>query len=149
MEGEEVMSDKSRVPHPKNAPGPFYVENDCCICCEAPYAEAPDLMAWDEEDNGYHCRFRKQPKTPDEVERAIRACVVSCVNAVRYAGNDPAILERFREWRSTISCDEIEDTKPEEIADRPRAFFWESPMNPSLPSPDPSHPLWDSDLDGR
>jgi len=82
-------------PYPKNAPGPFYVENQCCLSCDAPYSEAPDLMAHDDGEGGYHCHFRKQPETPQEVERAVMACVVSCVRAVRYAGNDPAILKRF------------------------------------------------------
>src|SRR5258708_1818047 len=33
------------------------------------------------------------------------ACRVSCVEAVRYAGNDPAILARFRELGCLNSCD--------------------------------------------
>ena len=92
-------------PHPKNAPGPFYVENDCCMACDAPFHEAPDLMGTDDGQGGYHCHFRKQPTTPDEVERAVRACAVSCVEAVRYAGSDPAILKRFQEWGGIHSSD--------------------------------------------
>jgi len=49
---------------PLNAPGPFFTEKDCCISCRAPEAEAPDLMAFDEE--GSSCYFRRQPVTPDE-----------------------------------------------------------------------------------
>ena len=96
-------------PYSKNAPGPFYVENQCCIACEAPYHEAPDLMAHD-EPGGYHCYFKKQPETPEEVEKAISACVVSCVWAVRSAGDDPAILERFRELRAERACDALADS---------------------------------------
>ncbi len=81
--------------------------NGLCLFCEAPYHEAPDLMGTDDESCGYHCHFRKQPTTPEEIERAIRACQVSCVEAVRYAGNDPAILARFQELRSAASCDTL------------------------------------------
>lgn len=125
----------STTPYPKNAPGSFYVENQCCMTCEAPDHEAKDLMAHDEED-GYHCYFKKQPETPEEVERAILACAVSCVRAVRYAGHDPAILDRFRELRSEDSCDVFDDLNLED----PRA--------PLLPPTDHPHPLWDRDLDG-
>jgi hypothetical protein len=97
------------TPHPKNAHGPFYVECGCCIACDAPFHEAPDLMATDDGNGDYHCHFRKQPETPAEVERAINACVVSCVEAVRYAGNDPAILQRFRELNCEGSCDVLSE----------------------------------------
>lgn|SRR5262245_42753805 len=94
-------------PHPKNASGSFYVENDHCIACDAPFHEAPDLMGTDDGNGGYHCHFRRQPDTPEEVDRAIMACVVSCVRAVRYAGNDPVILQKFQELKSADSCDTL------------------------------------------
>jgi glycerophosphoryl diester phosphodiesterase len=105
MREEVIMPQEPNPPYPKNAPGPFYVENECCFACEAPYHEAPDLMAHDEEGIVGHCYFKKQPSTPDEVERAISACIVSCVGAVRYGGNDPAVLERFRELRAEEAAD--------------------------------------------
>jgi hypothetical protein len=97
------MAHEPIPPYPKNAPGPFYVQSECCIACSAPEQEAPDLMdhgEWPDGEEGYHCYFKRQPETPDEVERAISACVVSCVRAVRYAGNNPKILKRFRELRN-------------------------------------------------
>ncbi len=100
---------EQKPPHPKNAPGPFYVENGYCLCCEAPFHEAPDLMGTDDGQGGYHCHFRKQPTTPEELDRAIMACRVSCVEAVRYAGDDPAVLAKFRELKSEGSCDALVD----------------------------------------
>lgn len=99
--------------HPKNAPGPFYVEDECCISCDAPRHEAPDLIGTDDVSGRYeyHCHFKKQPTTPDEIERAVMACVVSCVRAVRYAGNDPTILARLRELRSADSSDVLSKTQ--------------------------------------
>ena len=79
---------------PKNVAGPFGVLRDQCITCGAPEAEAPDLMAHDDEANS--CYFRRQPATPDEVSRAIRAVQVSCCEAVVYRGSDKEILRRLR-----------------------------------------------------
>ena len=93
------------TPHPKNASGPFYVENGYCISCDAPHHEAPDLMGTDDGHGGYHCHFRTQPTNPEEIERAVMACRVSCTQAVRYAGDDPRVLARFRELGAESSCD--------------------------------------------
>jgi hypothetical protein len=131
------MPYKPNPPYPENAPGDFYVEDQCCISCEAPCSEAPDLMAFSDE---HHCYFKKQPSTPEETERAIMACVVSCVRAVRYAGDDPTIIERFRQLDSRDSCD----------------YFFAGPDAQPLRSPDAvqptttdrTHPMWDRELDG-
>jgi 4Fe-4S single cluster domain of Ferredoxin I len=82
---------------PKNVPGPFYVANEQCLACGTPEQEAPDLMESDEQTG--HCYFKKQPTTPEELERAVQAVQVSCCGAVLYSGNDPAILRRLKELR--------------------------------------------------
>jgi ferredoxin len=85
------------MPHertPKNVPGPFYVIKDECIACGAPEAEAPTLMAFD--DDAGSCYFRRQPSDPAETDRAIRAVWASCCGAVRYGGSEPAVLARLR-----------------------------------------------------
>jgi hypothetical protein len=99
------MSDEkaTRERHPLNAEGDFYVENDICLCCDAPIGETPELMECDQDT---HCYFKRQPETREEVEHAINAVLVSCVEALRYAGNDPYILERLEKQRQ--SCDSIE-----------------------------------------
>jgi hypothetical protein len=135
-------------PFPMNAPGPFYVENQCCISCDAPYSEAPDLMAHDDGEGGYHCHFKKQPDTPEEVERAVMACVVSCVRAVRYAGDDPAILKRFRELFSEDSCDVLVNPSSQVTPEPPPTTTWVKSRAPKPSRSDRSHPLWDRDMDG-
>ena len=80
---------------PKNAPGPFVVLKDQCITCGVPESEAPDLMAHDDEANS--CYFRRQPTSPDEVARAIRAVQASCCEAVVYRGSDADILRRLKQ----------------------------------------------------
>ena len=135
-------------PFPRNVPGPFYVENQCCISCHAPYSEAPDIMAHDDGERGYHCHFKKQPETPEEFERAVMACVVSCVRAVRYAGNDPAILKRFQELRSDDSCDVLDKSLPDVTPKRAQTMFWEEPSAQRHSQSGRSHPLWDHEMDG-
>jgi ferredoxin len=80
--------------HLKNAAGDFFVENGFCISCGAPEAEAPELMAHDDD---HHCYFRRQPQTSEELERACLAVFVSCCGAVQYGGSDPQVLARLDE----------------------------------------------------
>ena len=147
------MADEPIPPYPKNAPGDFYVENNCCITCEAPYHEAPDLMAHDEEGDYPHCYFKRQPETPEEVDRAVMACNVSCVRAVRYSGKNPKILKRFRELGSEDSCDVLAvvkaaEEKPltlQEKLERLRHAEGDRHVSPPARA---DHPLYDQGLDG-
>jgi hypothetical protein len=146
LEGYPVDHDAIR-PYPKNAPGDFYVENDCCITCEAPYHEAPELISHDEEGGG-HCYFRRQPQTTEEIERAIRACWVSCVECLRYAGHDPEILKGFRAIGHAHLCDVLVGRRRTENVAGQDEGGDEPPRTPQPPQPDRFHPLWDRDLDG-
>lgn len=91
-------------PDPSNAPGPFYVAYGCCVCCYAPEREAPDMVGRNEGEYE-SCFFRKQPATPEELDGVIAAMEVSCVPALRYAGDDPEILRRLREKGLADRCD--------------------------------------------
>jgi hypothetical protein len=82
----------TRLRHPGNAPGDFYVENGCCLACGAPENVAPDLI---DGGTSQHCRFVRQPETPQELDRAIRAVWASCVSCVRYGGRNPDVLRRL------------------------------------------------------
>ena len=90
--------------YPENSKGGFYVENQICITCGAPEAEAPDLIEHSKLEYG-HCFFKKQPTTADELDRAISAMQVSCVSGIRYGGNDKAILKRLYELGLQAECD--------------------------------------------
>jgi hypothetical protein len=94
--------------NPKNAPGPFYVLRNECLRCGAPPAEAPDLVRLDDDDDDDDyggCYFYKQPETEVEVEAAIMAMHVSCVEALRYGGTDPTIRRRLSLLGSGHLCD--------------------------------------------
>jgi hypothetical protein len=89
-----------------NAPGDFYVADDLCLACTAPEHEAPDLMAHARAGDGhYHCYFRKQPETAEELTRAIRAVAVACCGAVRYGGKAPDVIARLVQLGVGDACD--------------------------------------------
>jgi hypothetical protein len=96
------------------APGPFYVEKDQCITCSVPVVTAPQNITWSEhtfrrgcEDCPRHCRVEKQPETQEELDSVIEAARLSCVEAIRYCGTDPAILQRFRDLGLARLCDAL------------------------------------------
>src|SRR5215213_10239761 len=96
------QTDRRRRRTPLNAEGDFYVLKDLCFACLAPEDEAPELMGYDEETG---CYFKRQPETPVEMGRAAEAVRFSCVEALRYAGDDPAVLELLRAKGCESRCD--------------------------------------------
>lgn len=65
-------------------------------------------MAYDERDGEpWHCYFKRQPQTPEEIERAIEAVCCSEIQGLRYAGNDPEILRRLVEKECRDCCDAL------------------------------------------
>jgi hypothetical protein len=88
---------------PKNVSGPFYTLGTiassgewcgACLACEAPEAEAPDLLAA-LKDGNQDTYFVRQPRTEEELERACNAIRVCCVAALRYGGTDSTIIRRL------------------------------------------------------
>jgi hypothetical protein len=88
------------TPHPKSAPGDFYVEKGQCLACGVPHVVAPDLVGWTDE-KVRHCFWKKQPESPAELERAIAVLEAQELECHRYAGTDAAILIRI----SSTYCD--------------------------------------------
>src|SRR5262245_7993710 len=80
----------------ENRGGDFYTECDVCLNCDVPHEVAPDLMAYVQHPRAgsLHCVFTRQPRTPEEIERAIDAMCGSEVCGIRYGGRDPDILRR-------------------------------------------------------
>lgn len=87
--------------HPGSAPGDFYRVCDECVSCGVPQSVAPDLSGSTEDG---HCYWKKQPETPEELERALDVINGSCVAAHHYAGNDMAITSRIK---LDLCCDQI------------------------------------------
>ena len=112
----------------KNVSGPFYTTGEC-LACGAPEHEAPELFAPLEGAN-YETYFVRQPVTTEDVERACRAAERCCVGAVRYAGQDAAIIRRLGNTHDY--CDYIvADNEELKLLDhwplRPtrRKFWWQ------------------------
>src|SRR5688572_4758531 len=76
------LIDPAPVRHPLNAAGPFYTEKGWCLACRAPEAVAPELIGFrdgaEPSDGAYGCFFKKQPGSPEELERALQAMRHSC-----------------------------------------------------------------------
>jgi hypothetical protein len=120
------MSDQRSRRDPRNAPGPFYALEKVCLACGLPEDEAPDLLAKLDETGG-DTFFVKQPTTPREVERACTAIDICCVKALRYAGDDPAIIQQLQKW--SAECCDATDGKPvplpeDPLMNRTRAAAW-------------------------
>lgn len=84
----------------KNAPGPFYVRANECLICYLCVEEAPDLMTGGDTAEDCDCYFTRQPQTPEEIERALRAIEFCCIQAVAYDGDDPTILARIAQLKA-------------------------------------------------
>jgi predicted nucleic acid-binding Zn-ribbon protein len=116
-----VLHVAAHIRNPRNAPGPFYVLADSCISCGAPQAQAPELVAGCGSEGG--CYFRKQPETQEEIDAAIRATFVSCIEVYRYGGEDPEIRRRLAELGYASLCDNPIEGVAEVVRDRVRFTF--------------------------
>ena len=101
-------------PHPRSAPGDFYVEKGQCLAFGVPHVVARDLVGWADEKLSY-CFWKKQPETPAELKRAIAVLEAQELGCHRYAGTDPAILNRF----SSAYCDY--PMQPQSVTEEPEA----------------------------
>ena len=96
------MEDTPTKPHPKNAPGPYYVVDGCCTACGVPVSEAPSVFSYDEAN---HCFVKRQPSTAREFDQTFRAAWAAELQCIRYRGNDPLVLRRFAELGEAHLCD--------------------------------------------
>jgi hypothetical protein len=88
-------------PHPANVPGPFYVEDGCCMACAVWETEAPDLLAWTEDDGQYgkipHCYVARQPETDAEFEQMMKAMEYAEADCFRVHACRPEWMQRLGE----------------------------------------------------
>lgn len=75
------MADKS-AKFEQNAPGSFYVD-DQCIACDACVMEAPRFFVMNDEEG--HAYVQLQPKNQEEIEQCLEALEACPVQAI---GND-------------------------------------------------------------
>jgi hypothetical protein len=97
------MADSSKA---ASGRGDFYVQEGCCTACGVPQLIAPELVGWTEE-KAPSCYWIRQPESPEEVDRAIKIIQTQELGCHRYAGNDPAILERLPREDCDFLCPEM------------------------------------------
>ena len=95
-------------PHPANVPGDFYVEDGCCMMCEAPFAEAPTLFGRCQDSRGFqHCYVKQQPETQAELHQMLSAIHCSEMECIRYRGTDRLIQLRLVDAGDGPLCDDL------------------------------------------
>ena len=87
-------SSQLEVLQPDSERGDFYVEGGCCLSCGVPQAVAPNLVGWTDERYA-QCYWKKQPETPEELERAFAVFDGQEVGCHRYSGNNAEIQTRI------------------------------------------------------
>jgi hypothetical protein len=78
-------------------PGPFYVQDGCCISCGVWEDVAPDLLAWLPNSEVPHCYVARQPETDAEFGRMVQAMRVGEVDCIRVHGCRVDWAERLRQ----------------------------------------------------
>ena len=93
---------------PKVAPDgdDFYVQEGCCTSCGVPQVIAPELVGWVDENKG-PCYWIRQPKNPEELDRAIKIIHTQELGCHRYSGKDPAVLKRLPREECDFFCPEM------------------------------------------
>jgi len=86
-----------RPPHPAKVPGPFYVDDGCCISCGVWEDVARDMLAWIPEGSYSHCYVARQPRTDEEFVRMMDAMHVGEVDCIRARNCRPDWESRLRE----------------------------------------------------
>jgi len=116
----------SRIPVPENVPGDFYVENNCCLRCEVPMAEAPEHFEFSEQS----CYVCKQPQTPEEIERMTKAMQVQELECIRYKGNQREVQIKLVAMGAGACCDDlpVDLGSPPPKASAPARKHWASAL---------------------
>lgn len=109
------------------AEGDFYVDADCCLLCGVPESIAPEIFRTGE----HHCSIVRQPSSPDELDRTIRAMWSGEVDCVRYRGRDLSMLERLAQAGMSSQADHGNSTTASLLL-RDRVSF-EMPETTNLP----------------
>jgi len=62
------MAKLDLVRDPRNVPGRYYVQKDCCLLCGVPWHYAPELFAYDNDG----CWVKRQPANEPEERQMLK-----------------------------------------------------------------------------
>ncbi len=87
--------------------GDFYAEclrDGECNNCFLPQLEAPNIVGYAGEhpQNG-QCYFKRQPESPEELQRACEAVEMACCEGLRYGGRDETVIAALKGF----NCDYV------------------------------------------
>lgn len=94
------------IPHPKNAPGDFYVEDGCCTLCGIPESKAPNLFSSQAEES-VHCYVSRQPQFASELNQMLDVMWSQEFTCIRYRGLDREIHRRLISTGNAVLCDNL------------------------------------------
>lgn len=90
------------LPHPKNAPGDFYVLDGYCLGEQLWEYDAPEHFA----STGEHCYVSRQPESQAENQKMVAAMCVCAFACIRYKGRDPTVVAALRREERSHLIDE-------------------------------------------
>lgn len=99
------------IPHVKNVPGDFYVEDGCCTACDLPRSVAPEHFKYDEEEEYSSCYVCKQPETKEELAKVLEALEMQELDCIHYSGQDKNILKDMQARKITCNSDFLQSQR--------------------------------------
>ena len=96
----------SGAAHPANVPGPFYVEDGCCLACGVWEREAPGLLDWLEDGALSQCYVARQPETDAEFRQMMAAMQVNEVDCIRVRACKPEWAQELCRNRLGLQIDD-------------------------------------------
>jgi len=89
--------------HPHNVPGPFYVEDGCCLWCDVPRSIAPEMFKY--TDDQQHCFVHTQPSTGAELQKVIEVLKTQDIGCIRCRSQNCELLKQLTEEGLRHICD--------------------------------------------
>jgi len=116
---------REHTPHPSNVPGDFYVRDICCTMCMVPFYEAPELFGKEQDSTGYtRCFVKRQPETPGELTKMLRAVRWQELDCIRCRGTDRRIQLELVEINDGLICDNLLPDLERPVGEPKRRPWW-------------------------
>ena len=105
MAKRAIVNERTR--HHDNAPGDFYVVDECCVTCGIPTTEAPSLFSAVDTEESWHCYVQRQPRSQIEIDLMTLTMQCAELDCIRYAGTSRGIQTQLVEAGEGSQCDHL------------------------------------------